>query len=164
MLGRQITGCARARAYCSTWDNCTVARGNEIDEQIGVAQRSVSAISPIALWIELKCSVVSPLRAAYTILEINDEWRYRRRASMNFSDLYSRHIASFNYRWIFQATRAARGGVSLRAPIIQFSDVYSRRYPFSPILLLTNFSNFTRGTYAFVRLLIFQKIFYLAAR
>jgi len=45
------------------------ARFNEIDEQIGEAWRSISAISPIALRGELKCGVI--LAACR---KIKDEW------------------------------------------------------------------------------------------
>lgn len=47
------------------------ARGNETDEQIGEAQRSVSAISPIALVAELKRSVVLAQR------DHNIRWKSR---------------------------------------------------------------------------------------
>lgn len=58
-------------------------RGNEIDEQIGGAQRSVSAISPIAL-AERNWNAVSFLQRAVHLLEINNGW-WHRRASVNFS-------------------------------------------------------------------------------
>lgn len=115
----------------TTAQSCAVTRSTS---KLAKRSDSVSAISPIALWTELKCSVVLAARVPYTRCKstmddgvVAHPWIFQKKFSRGI-------LLPFNYRWIFQYTaRHADHLIFRRLPatyVIQlltsFFKVYSR--------------------------------------